>query len=463
MDKERKLRRYRRKDYSQVVAFPVEIVGRDGVVRRYSFENSVRLYHRRIVNAGLRYDDHDIVRAEIGHCQARIEQLRRSYLEHYAWERLELPAGDDALPQSLGAEAVAFLRRCAESQECDVRGISLQLLDGEPHVATLYVSGFHGSARLLYVYTLDALGDCEVRERFFAQLKLLAAAGTNAGVERLVAFHHTGDCGLVLTSTEPSATDPPEIPESVEELTLLRPLDAAAENDTYKIGLAAFQASRAEEALQRFDQILTESPEHRGAALAASVAAELIGRHDLAVFYARLGVRHHPHDPFLSQQLAFALFRCGEVGEAVEVARATVAVQGGMHTARFVLALAAIGRQGLRRAEEELRSLGDSPSMLGGDLRRFGARLLKALIWRRSAIAVLLLGAGVSLAGWFLGADWWGATLASGVAIGALGWAYGVWQFARFPKRLLFGAIRAHALRAASDNPTSGREGKSAH
>jgi len=266
-----------------------------------------------------------------------------------------------------------------------------------------------------------------------------------------------------LTSTEPSTADPPEIPESVEELTLLRPIDGAVENDTYKIGLAAFQASRAEEALQRFDKILTEHPEHRGAAMAASVAAELIARHELAVFYARLGVRHHPHDPFLSQQLAFVLFRSGEIDEAVQVARATVAVQGGLHTARFVLALTSIERKALRRAEEELRSLGESPSVSGGDLRRFGASLLRALIWRRSAIAVFLLGVAVSLAGWFLGADWWGATVASGVVIGVVGWTYGVWQFARFPKRLLFGAIRAHALRAASDNLTSGREGKSAH
>ncbi len=38
MDKSRKLRRYLKKDYRQLVDFPVEIVGRDGVVRRYTFE-----------------------------------------------------------------------------------------------------------------------------------------------------------------------------------------------------------------------------------------------------------------------------------------------------------------------------------------------------------------------------------------------------------------------------------------
>ena len=63
MDKGRKLRRYSRKEYSQVVDFPVEIVGRDGVVRRYTFEESVRLYQRRIASAGMRYDDGEVVKA----------------------------------------------------------------------------------------------------------------------------------------------------------------------------------------------------------------------------------------------------------------------------------------------------------------------------------------------------------------------------------------------------------------
>ena len=463
MDKDRKLRRYRRKDYSQVVAFPVEIVGRDGIVRRYSFENSVRLYHRRILNAALRYEDQEIVCAEIAHCQQRIAQLRRSYLEHYAWDQLELPTGGDALPQALGAEAVAFLRRCAESSDCDVQQVSLQLLAREGQLATFYVSGFRGSSRLLYVYALDALGDCGEREKFFVQLKRLAAAGSAAGVEHLVSFHHTGDCGLVLTSTEALTVEPPEIPESLEELTLMRPSDGAAENDTYKIGLAAFQASRAEEALKRFDQLLSEQPDHRGAALAASVAAEMIDRHELAVFYGKLGARHYPHDPFVSQQLAFALFRGGEFEEAVQVARESVAVQNGLHTARFVLALTAIHGKQLGRAEQELRKLDDSALANGGDLRRFGALMLRALIWRRSAIAVCLMGLVLSIIGMVAGVSWFSATLLSAFGIGALGWLYGVWLFARFPTGMLYGSIRAHALRAASDNSTSGREPKGAH
>ncbi|MEC9388543.1 MAG: hypothetical protein VX944_00570, partial [Myxococcota bacterium] len=63
MSKTNKIRRYRRKDYTSVVEFPVEIIGRDGMVRRYSFEESIRLYERRIASADIRYTDRELVLA----------------------------------------------------------------------------------------------------------------------------------------------------------------------------------------------------------------------------------------------------------------------------------------------------------------------------------------------------------------------------------------------------------------
>ena len=38
-EKGRRLRRYQNKDYDDLVDFPVEIVNRDGMVRRFSFED----------------------------------------------------------------------------------------------------------------------------------------------------------------------------------------------------------------------------------------------------------------------------------------------------------------------------------------------------------------------------------------------------------------------------------------
>ena len=111
MDKGRKLKRYGRKDYSQLVEFPVEIIGRDGVVRRYNFEQSVQLYQRRIASAGLRYSDASVVHAEVGHCRQRIQQLRRSYFVRHGWPALEqLDVFTQAGP-GLAADLALF---CAE-------------------------------------------------------------------------------------------------------------------------------------------------------------------------------------------------------------------------------------------------------------------------------------------------------------------------------------------------------------
>jgi hypothetical protein len=74
IERSRKIPREPNKDYDALVDFPVEIVGRDGSVRRYSFEESVRLYQRRIASASLRYEDGEVAEAEIQHCRRRIEQ-----------------------------------------------------------------------------------------------------------------------------------------------------------------------------------------------------------------------------------------------------------------------------------------------------------------------------------------------------------------------------------------------------
>ena len=112
MDKSVKLQRYDRKDYTELVDFPVEIVGRDGVVRRYTFEDSIRLYQRRITFAPIRYQyDGDLVRAEVNHCRSRIDQLRRSYFHRYGWGTPEGQISAEEAFGDLAGELAAFLCR----------------------------------------------------------------------------------------------------------------------------------------------------------------------------------------------------------------------------------------------------------------------------------------------------------------------------------------------------------------
>lgn len=101
----------RRRDYSEIVTFPVEIVGRDGEVRRLGFAESVSVYERRARLAGERMQDPEEVAAEQSHCRRRIRQLRTNYLREYGWP---IPwQGDDPARDEpeMAAHLVDLLRR----------------------------------------------------------------------------------------------------------------------------------------------------------------------------------------------------------------------------------------------------------------------------------------------------------------------------------------------------------------
>lgn len=196
MDKSQKLQRYSRKDYTEVVDFPVEIVGRDGVVRRYSFEDSIRLYQRRVTFAPIRYRDDDLVLAEVDHCRSRIDQLRRSYFHRHGWGT---PPGENDPITVFGpvaGEIAAFLCRVLRVQGRPEVAVSA-LDSDDAEVGCYCVRPLRSHAQMtLYVH---AFGPSDPRrDAFFAQLKSLeASADPN---ERLVAFNHTADCGLVITA-----------------------------------------------------------------------------------------------------------------------------------------------------------------------------------------------------------------------------------------------------------------------
>src|SRR5579859_7285456 len=79
MTKSEKLRLYEQKDYTELIEFPVELVGKDGIVRRYTYEESLLVYQKRIESAHQRYRDRDVAAAEVDHCVKRIDQIRRSW------------------------------------------------------------------------------------------------------------------------------------------------------------------------------------------------------------------------------------------------------------------------------------------------------------------------------------------------------------------------------------------------
>ena len=299
MDKGRKLKRYGRKDYTQLVQFPVEIIGRDGVVRRYDFEQSIRLYQRRIASAGLRYADSDLVHAELRHCRQRIEQLRRSYFVRHGWpelEKLGVFVHSNANP---AADLAAFLRRCLISAEKDQPALDLVRVEGESRRSSFYVSRrLEGQADdstqgfLVTVYCLDSGEDCPVRSLFFDELKLLQGAqGTGPQVERLIAFHHTSDCGFLLTQVSGPVFGGAGAGcgggEAHPFQSVPAPSDVALSTDQRALQL--LRQGRHRSALRRFIESYESNPLSRRSYLGAIVAADLVNAVSLAEAAALMG------------------------------------------------------------------------------------------------------------------------------------------------------------------------------
>lgn len=312
MDKTRKLRRYSKKDYSQLVDFPVEIVGRDGIVRRYTFEASVRLYQRRIASASNRYEDGDVVDAEVLHCRRRIEQLRFSYFQRYGWSSLHKDNSLAALAGEYAGELAAFLRRFYGSHGEPER-LEVQWVEDGTHEVIFYVGG-DGVSYLLYLFRFSTHDDCEARDRFFELLQLVRSA-RGEGVERLAAFHHSADCGLVLTGT--GVVTPADLGEDGHDGAELDQFFVGRQRpDAYSQALALLSDGDAEAALARFELAATANPFLRPAYVGMAVVADALGQVEAAEMACQMGLHYFPDDAALLYHFGLARFRQGETNEA---------------------------------------------------------------------------------------------------------------------------------------------------
>ena len=425
-DKSRKLRRYGRKDYSQVVDFPVEIVGRDGVVRRYSFEESVRLYQRRIASADSRYRDPDIARAEAEHCRRRIAQLRRSYFARYGWSVLR--SADDGVGHGLGpldGEVAAFLRRCLDMpDEQTLEGLELSALvpdaerDGaedEPIERQIfYVARAQDELKhLLYVFQFSDAAASPTREAFFSELKALQQPHQGGGsIEGLIAFHHSADCGLILTGR--GATARPMDPEPVSEAW--PPEEDDALPDPLSEGMFLLRRGEREEALRRFTMAYEQNHYRRAAYIGAVVVADQLGEHAEAETAALMGSRYFPDDAALHYHLAIARLRRGSPDEAAAALMRARELSGERYSVRLLEALIALragrlfrGRRLLRQlcraepvAEKGDASDGGAPE-LGGTDAELDAALVQSARWIRAQLAARSLLRGLGWSGVLLG------------------------------------------------------------
>jgi len=311
MDKSRKLKRYQRKDYSLLVNFPVEIIGRDGVVRRYSFEASVRLYQRRIASAPLRYHDAELAGAEQLHCRSRISQLRRSYCEHYGWPGI----AEDGQVGEFTGEVVAFLRRFLGEDNTDIRLGRVEL--GDDQFAWFVEQPAVNKRFLLYLYRFESNGPCAGRESFFQLLRSVQGA-VGFDVERMVAFHHTADCGLVLTAKgEQVGQEPLGLLAVGEASSGHRALHGDA-LDTYQKGIVALSLGDPETGLIHLEHALAENPYRYQVHACVIAVTDYLQRDAETEIAARVAQHYFPENADIHYMQALAYYKTGRFVEATE-------------------------------------------------------------------------------------------------------------------------------------------------
>ena len=423
MDKGRKLRRYSRKDYTQLVDFPVEIVGRDGVVRRYSFEESVRLYQRRIASASMRYEDGDIVTAEVRHCRRRIGQLRESYFARYGWAALRVPGGGQ-LDGELAGEVAAFLRKCVGPGLGDgLDGLELSFLGEEADHRLYFVHGegglLDGGSAILYLYRFETGGSCPEREAFFDYLKVLQTVRkAGPGVETLVAFHHTADCGLILSRQAAAHEALSDAAPTSDDPAWDEPGEAA--DDPVREAMVLLRKGRAPGALALLEAAYEEQPYRRSAYMAAAVVADQLGEHARGETAALMGSRYFSGDRLLGYHLAAARLRLRDPDGAEQALEPLLGEHGEAAAVRLLQSILRLERGRLRAGARGLRDAARGAAA-DSDIHQAARTLRLQLLARRLLrIAGAALGLAATLA-WFQGPPlaallavpgaglWWGA------------------------------------------------------
>jgi hypothetical protein len=425
MDKSGKIRRYRRKNYTGDVEFPVEIIGRDGVVRRYSFEESIRLYQRRIASADLRYHDRELIAAEKQHCLHRIEQLRRSFFARYGWPAVQIVDEGSGPPGMLAAEVAAFLRRCLSAVDPQPERFSFSKLEATEHYRVYFVQppsddgAFDAPVEghfLLYVFQFDVGGGSPEREAFFELIKVLdgVSIGSHLSVESLVAFFHTHDCGLVLTGSGNVVQQARNLgSEVVEELSWA---DGPAPPDPVEKGMRLLAHGKFQDALDQFVLGYTQQHFRRVAYLGAAVVADQLGQDDEAETATVMGCQYFPGDPALKYHRAVNQIRRGAYSAAIEELRDIAEWPHGQAAVSLLngLCLLATGQHSAGR--RHVFKVIDDVFHLDPHLAR-GARWVRAQIWARDLMlcAVAVVGL-LALVGTVIKSVWCIAALPFAVA-----------------------------------------------
>lgn len=338
MDPQAKARRYRRKEYSDIVDFPVEIVGRDGVVRRYPFEASIRLYERRLRFAGTRFHDEDVVRAEIGHCRARMEQLRRSYFHLNGWTAADGEPGPEVLHAAHAGDLAAFLGRALGT--VGRLALKFRRLPGALRSGTLWYVDRGDAAPSLLLYAWTPLGEAESAELADTLRVLRAAEAAGGDTERVVAEHRGSDCTFLLTGAAAAVSGMVVRPAVLED-------EPSPHGDPLDEIVALARSGRFDVVADRARWLWQDQPWHGVAYRLGAGALLALGQASAAEDVAYVGHRFLPEDVPIATMLGRARLMQGRAADALAPltwASAQPSATPTTQALRFVAALGVGGR-----------------------------------------------------------------------------------------------------------------------
>lgn len=283
-----KLQRYKGKDYSLCVDFPVEIIGKDGVVRHYSFEESINLYQRRIRVARMKSMSDQVKDAEIDHCSKRIAQLRRSFYIRYGWEAFIFQdKSPETLPNEILGELSAYFRR---RFGCGIHSqrANLELLNLDDNLTTISVS-WERSQFLLYI-SLTEEGISQIKAMFYQN-------NDTQHSETVLDIIENEDFSFIITTLAANIKLPS--------------FENSAQNQSHSFieAIQAIHNGDLLEAMGHFVLAIDENPYQRGAYWGGAILAEQLRAHGENEIILTMAQHYFPKDVGLLLRLCACKIR----------------------------------------------------------------------------------------------------------------------------------------------------------
>ena len=280
------------KKYNECIDFPVEIVGKDGVVRHYSFEESISLYQRRIRLARLRFDTAEQRDRELTHCANRIAQLRRSFFARYGWESFQLT---DRIPShfpiELSGELSAYLRRqfgCGKEHSA----ARLDCINEESNLwmFSIVLDGWQG---MLYCSTSN-----DVLDAFADNCSTVPSENLEFIVDRVT----DSDVSFLLTSIS-------------GQINLVEP-DLVSDVPSINVAYQAITDGNLVEALAHLMHLVEYEPYNKQAYWAGMILAEQLRVHEQGLLLTNLALSYFPDEILFQTRKISLSIRLGYWDEA---------------------------------------------------------------------------------------------------------------------------------------------------